>query len=396
MKKILRVFMVLFIGLLMTQPVNAEFYSSTSGLTYDKDRWVEAGTTKSYKSLYVYQCAGGTKYNKLGLYSGSVDPSQDKTRVKCDDGQTPTAINQVSNECHSNNACISGRQYYCIVTTNITCPPRKTTTTPEPVTEAPTQAPTQRTKPTGGGTKPTKKTQKPTEAPKTEPITEIVTEPITEAPKSNNVNIKSISVNKKSIGYKSSKDEYKFKISYGSDGVNIEVELEDEKASYKVEGNSGFDDEKAQEEITITVTAEDGVTTKVVKLIAEKYKPSETDCTLANIYVKDYAISYEKNTFDYSLTLGKDVNNLDIETVKQYDGQIVQVNGNEKLKNKSKIVIEVESPSGDICTYTIKIKKNSSVGKYIVIILVLLIALGVAGYFLYRYINKSNGLYKYE
>ena len=112
--------------------------------------------------------------------------------------------------------------------------------------------------------------------------------------------------------------------------------------------------------------------------------------------MKDYSINYEKNTFEYSVTLGKEVNSLDIETVKQYDSQIVNVSGNDKLKNKSNIVIEVESPSGEICTYTIKVKKNSSVGKYIVIIVVLLLALGVAGYFLYRYINKSNGLYKYE
>ena len=394
MKNVLRAFLLLLLSLFVTQPVYAEFYSSMNGLDYSRDRWVQAGTTLSYKTLYVYKCDGGTKYTKLGLFNGSIDPSADKNKVKCDDGQAPSAVSQVSNGCHSNNACVSGTQYYCQVITNITCPPKKTVTT---TTQAPTTTKTTtRSKSGGGGNKTSKKVTQPVTQPQTEPTTEIVTEPITEAPKSNNANIKAITVNKKSIGYKSSKDEYKFKVSYGSSGVNVEVELEDENATYKVEGNDNFNDENETETITITVTAADGETTNTVKLIAEKYKPSETDCTLANIYVKDYAISYEKNTFDYSLTLGKDVNNLDIETVKQYDGQIVQVNGNEKLKNKSKIVIEVESPSGDICTYTIKVKKNSSVGKYIVIIVILLIALGVAGYFLYRYINKSNGLYKYE
>jgi hypothetical protein len=401
MKKVFRAFLIILVGLLIAHPVKAEFYSSISGLSYDKDRWVEAGTTKSFKSLYVYTCAGGTKYNKLGLYSGSIDPSVDRNKVKCDDGQTPSAINQVSNECHSNNTCSAGKQYYCYTTTNITCPPRKTTSTPtQPVTQPPkTETPTQRTKPTNTQTKTKKTVTKKTEAP-TQPVTEAptepVTEPVTERQPSNNANIKSILINKKALNYYDDKSEYSFKISYGISSVNIEVELEDEHATYKVEGNTNLDDEKAKEDITITVTAEDGETTKTIKITAEKYKPSETDCTLANIYVKDYAINYERNTFDYSLTLGKEVNNLDIETVKQYDGQIVQVNGNEKLKNKSKIVIEVESPSGDICTYTIKVKKNSSVWKYIIIILVLLGALGIAGYVLYRYINKSNGLYKYE
>ena len=394
MKKVLRLLLLLLISVFMTQPVYAEFYSSMNGLDYSRDRWVEAGTTLSFKTVYVYKCDGGTKYTKLGLFSGSIDPSQDKNKVKCSDGQAASAVSQVSNGCHSNNACVKGTQYYCQVITNITCPPKKTVT-PTPAPEPSTTATTTRTKATGGGTK-TKKTTTTTTAQVTEPTTQIITEPITEAPKSNNTNIKSISVNKKSIGYKSTKDEYKFKVSYGNKAVSVDVETEDENATYKVEGNDNFDDANETETITITVTAADGEATKVVKLIAEKYKPSETDCTLANIFIKDYAINYEKNTFDYSLTLGKDVSNLDIETVKQYDGQIVQVNGNEKLKNKSKIVIEVESPSGDICTYNIKVKKNSSVGKYIVIILVLLIALGVAGYFLYRYINKSNGLYKYE
>ena len=393
MKKILRAFLVLIVGFIFTKPVNAEFYASRNSLQFNTGTIrIQNGTTYTYRSLYMYTCSGGNKYILKGLYPGSLDPS--KTKFKCDDYQDPKVF-RTSNGCTSNNTCVPNSQYYCIVTFDLTCPPRVTTTTTTTKPPTPTKTTTRsKTQSTGGGYKTTRRTTQVTEAP-TVPTTEITTEETTKAV-SNNTNIKSISVRKNSIGYKSTKDEYRFRIAYGVKSVEIEVELEDPKAKYEVTGNTEFDDEKTEEEIKIVVTAEDGITTKEVKIIAEKFKPSETDCTLANIYVKDYSINYEKNTFDYSVTLGKEVKTLDIETVKQYDSQIVNVSGNENLKNKSNIVIEVEAPSGEICTYTLKVKKNSSVGKYIIIIIVLLLALGVAGYFLYRYINKSNGLYKYE
>ena len=149
MKKILRGFLVLLVGILFAQPVNAEFYSSASSLKYDEGRrWVEAGTTYTYKTLYVYQCTGGSNYQKLGLYSGSLDPGVDKSAVKCDDGQTPTIVNR-SNECHSNNACVKSSKYFCFVTYDVTCPPRKTTTSATTQT-VPTKT-TSRSKTTSSG-----------------------------------------------------------------------------------------------------------------------------------------------------------------------------------------------------------------------------------------------------
>ena len=340
-------------------------------------------------------------YPKAVKWTGSSFKFQDNTSptFTCSSGQTPTrSVDNSDCVAQSGVAYNTTQIYWCNVKYTVSCPaaPPKPTPPPQPQPD-PVTIPTSTT--TRGKTAaPSPKTQKTQKTQKTAapvPVTEVTTESTTAAP-SNNTNIKLILINKKSISYKSSKDEYKFTVAYGIKSVEVDVDLEDPKATYKVEGNSNFDDEKPTEDIVITVTAEDGTTTKTVTIKAEKFKPSETDCTLANIYIKDYAINYERNTFEYTVTLGKEVTNLDIETIKQYDGQIVNVSGNEKLKNKSKIIVEVESPAGDICKYEIKVKKNTSVLKYFIIILVLLIALGVAGYFLYRYINKSNGLYKYE
>ena len=344
------------------------------------------------QSYYFY-------YPKAVKWTGGSFKFQDSSAptFTCNSGQTPTrSVDNSDCVAQAGVTYNTTKTYYCNVKYTVGCPaapqPQPTPQpTPQPEPQTKETISTARSK-TNSPSPKTQKTQK-TAAPV--PVTEVTTESTTAAP-SNNTNIKLILINKKSISYKSSKDEYKFTVAYGIKSVEVDVDLEDPKATYKVEGNSNFDDEKPTEDIVITVTAEDGTTTKTVTIKAEKFKPSETDCTLANIYIKDYAINYERNTFEYTVTLGKEVTNLDIETIKQYDGQIVNVSGNEKLKNKSKIIVEVESPAGDICKYEIKVKKNTSVLKYFIIILVLLIALGVAGYFLYRYINKSNGLYKYE
>ena len=154
--------------------------------------------------------------------------------------------------------------------------------------------------------------------------------------------------------------------------------------------------EKESEEILVEVMAQDGETTKTVKLIAEKFKPSESDCTLANIYIKDYSIDYEKNTFDYGLTLGKEVNSLDIETITQYDGQIVNVSGNEKLKNGSKVQILIDAVDGTQCSYQITVKKKNNLWIYFILIIVIGIGLFFGIKKIMEYVTAGHGRYKYE
>ena len=403
MKKLKGYFIFICIALLgLTSTVNA--YVGT----YDEKKCNYGATHCVYSDTYLREVAAGSStyyfqqkranYNGSGFTLGAEwsDPS-----FVCSSSRSNISISQDTSDCTAQpgKSYSKSGEYYCLVRYNITCSAipttTTTTTTRAKTTAAPTAAPTQKPSGGGGGQTKTKKTQPTQTQGPTVPTTEIITEPVTEPP-SNNTNIKLVLINKVSLNYKSSRTEYNFNVAYGIKNVSVDVELEDSKATYVVEGNTNFDDEKPVEDITITVTAADGETQKVITVHAEKFKPSETDCTLANIYIKDYSLNYDKNTFEYTLTLGKDVTSLDIDTIKQYDNQMVNVTGNEKLKNKSKILVEVESPNGDICKYEIKIKKNTSVLKYFIIILVLLISLGVAGYFLYRYINKSNGLYKYE
>ena len=68
----------------------------------------------------------------------------------------------------------------------------------------------------------------------------------------------------------------------------------------------------------------------------------------------------------------------------------------ENLKNKSVIDIVVLSADGNECNYQIKVRKNSNTWKYVLLILLLIGALATAVYFLYKYLKKSKGKYKYE
>ena len=138
-------------------------------------------------------------------------------------------------------------------------------------------------------------------------------------------------------------------------------------------------------------------TEKEVTLNVKRYTTESSDCTLANIYSEDYPIDFSKNTYSYKLKLPKNVNNIDLEIVpSDEESATYQVEGNEKLKNNSKITIDVRAQDGTTCKYEITIKKSSNTWKYIVVIVLLLSVLVVASVVLYKYLKKSKGKYKYE
>lgn len=210
----------------------------------------------------------------------------------------------------------------------------------------------------------------------------------------NNTNIKKITVNDTDIKYSKTKDTYSLKLKYDVTEVSVNVELEDETSTYVVTGNTEMPNEDHQIKIVVTAVSGD---TKEVTLNVKRYTTESSDCTLANIYSEDYPIDFSKNTYSYKLKLPKNVNNIDLEIVpSDEESATYQVEGNEKLKNNSKITIDVRAQDGTTCKYEITIKKSSNTWKYIVVIVLLLSVLVVASVVLYKYLKKSKGKYKYE
>lgn len=266
-----------------------------------------------------------------------------------------------------------------------------TTTTMRPITTKTTRKPTSKT--------PAKTSRTTTRRPsntQTMPTIPVETKPSTTTTEriTNNTNIKKIMVNNTDIRYSDTKDTYTLKLLYDVSDVNVTVELEDETSTYEVIGNTGMPNE--EHEIKIIVTAVSG-DKKEVTLKVNRYTNLNNDCTLANIYSEEYPIEFSPNTYSYKLTLPKNANSIDFEVVpSDEENATYSIEGNEKLKNKSVIKIDVRAEDGTTCQYTIKIKKESNTWKYIVAIALLVGVLAVASVMLYRYLKKSKGRYKYE
>lgn len=206
--------------------------------------------------------------------------------------------------------------------------------------------------------------------------------------------IKKITINGIDTKYKSSKSVYDLKVPYGMSEVDVEVTLEDATSQVIVIGNTDMPDD--DHSIHIIVTAENGETREVTFNII-RYTTLSNDCSLANIYSKSYNLDFTKSKKDYTLKVEKNVSSIDFEIIPtDEENATFTVSGNEKLRNKSVITIDVIAEDGTSCKYTIKIKKDSNTWKYILAIVLLVGVLATSSILLYRYLKKSKGKYKYE
>lgn len=348
-----------------------------------------------YKYCYRATCSNGV-YNKANMVSTSA--------YRCQNGNGTPYTEMTSDGCSGySGSCSVSRTYYCTRVLYVDCNRRSdgssfntTTTTRRTTTKRTT---TKRT------TKRTTTTRRTTTKKKTttkRPITtnnnttnsQNTTTTTTTALLLNNTNISSILINDTDINYSNSRDTYNIKLPYDVDSVEISVTLEDPAATYTVEGNTGMPNEDHQ--IIITVTAQDG-STRTITINVGRYSGESNDCTLANIFMEDYDLDFSRTVYEYNLSLPKSVRSLDLEIVPSDELHAqYEVHGNENLEHNSEVEILVLAEDGTECVYTITIKKSSDTWKYILLILILVGVLGVAVYFLFKYLRKSKGKYKYE
>lgn len=109
--------------------------------------------------------------------------------------------------------------------------------------------------------------------------------------------------------------------------------------------------------ITITVTSESG-SKGVYELLVTREDYDSTDNYLKNLTIKDYPISFNRNTFNYEVTIGFE-NKLDITPVTEKSDATYTIVGNDNLVNDSKIIIKVSDKEGSTREYSITVKKNT-------------------------------------
>lgn len=188
-----------------------------------------------------------------------------------------------------------------------------------------------------------------------------------EAPKSNNANIKSLTIKGNddsdvvlSPVFNPGVYDYEATVASNVKTVSITPILEDAKANAVISNNAN-EELKAGEDnkITITVTAEDG--SKKAYNINIKREALTSDATLKNLEIEEIEkFEFDKDKFTYNVKIGKNVKSLTITYELSDENSTVNIEGNSKLKNGSVVKVIVTAQDGTKKVYTLNIQKETN------------------------------------
>lgn len=195
--------------------------------------------------------------------------------------------------------------------------------------------------------------------------------------KSNNTNLKSITLSKGSISF--NKDRTNYDISVNSDINNIEVNAitEDSKAKVTVSGNKNL--KVGNNKIEIKVIAEDGSSKLYIINVLKKDKDYvlSSNNYISNITIKNYDIKFNKDTSDYVLKI-KDEKELDITVELEDSKSSYVIDGNKDLDDGSIIKIKVNAEDNSERVYNINIeKKDINITIIFIVIIIILVLVNV-------------------
>lgn len=219
--------------------------------------------------------------------------------------------------------------------------------------------------------------------------------------KSNNANLKTLEI-KADDGsnvvlspiFSSTVYEYEATVVSTVKTIQINAIMEDAKATMIISNNAN-EELKAGENnrITITVTAEDG--TQRPYVINIKREALTADATLKELIIEeDESFKLEENVFNYTVKIDKNVSELTISYVLSDENATVEIEGNEDLKDGSKVRITVIAADGTKKVYTLNIVKNEETTKVntsnitaeknpLIIMVLSIVAFGLVGGIIY-------------
>ncbi len=188
----------------------------------------------------------------------------------------------------------------------------------------------------------------------------------TQATKSSNNNLKTLKImgddgNEVVLSPSFSSNVYTYEANVDSTvrTISIDATLEDEKANMVISNNAN-DELVAGENnrITITVTAEDG--SKRAYTINIAREALTADATLKELIIREVkSFKLEDDKFTYNVKIKKGISELTLNYVLQDENATVEIEGNENLKDGSKIKITVTAEDGTKKVYTLNISVES-------------------------------------
>ena len=205
--------------------------------------------------------------------------------------------------------------------------------------------------------------------------------------------------------------EYTLTVPYDTEEVNLSGVLGDSYATVKGLTTYKLDGDKTV--AYVTVTAEDGTERVYTITIVREAKPTEEGKTevkeevktspvayfysdnnyLKSLEIDGYDIDFDREVYEYKITVGSDVDSLDIKAIPEDYRSRVEITGNENFKTgDNEVIITVTAEDGSERVYKILVKKEkekkvtalgedkepSNLGEKIVIIaLIILVVLGL-------------------
>lgn len=168
---------------------------------------------------------------------------------------------------------------------------------------------------------------------------------------------------------------YNQEVLYEVEKLNLNILANNPSASVKIVGNvieNNTNLNVGKNQINIFVTSPDGSSTTCYTLNVTRlargesiYYP-EKDASLYSLIIPGYAISFDKDTYEYRVHLTSDVSKLTVNAVPTYEEAIVEVSSTANLKNNSIIKVTVTSKDkSNTLEYKIKISKDAPKINYI-------------------------------
>lgn len=188
-----------------------------------------------------------------------------------------------------------------------------------------------------------------------------------EAPKSNNANIKSLTIKANddsdvvlSPVFNPGVYDYEATVASNVKTVSITPILEDAKSNAVISNNAN-EELKAGEDnkITITVTAEDG--SKKAYNINIKREALTSDATLKSLEIEEAEkFEFDKDKFTYNVKIDKNIKSLTIIYELADENSTINIEGNSELKNGSIVKLIVTAQDGTKKVYTLNIIKETN------------------------------------
>ena len=173
--------------------------------------------------------------------------------------------------------------------------------------------------------------------------------------RNSNNNLKSLKVSTGNIEF--NKDTTVYAIVTSENEITITAEVEHEKAT--LTGNKKYTLKEGLNEIVISVKAENETiktyTIKVTKMT--NLGTVNINNNLSNLNINNYHIDFDSEILEYKLKIGNE-DKLEIDYQVEDDSSIVEIKGNENLKNGSVISIIVTAIDGTKKEYKIIIEKE--------------------------------------